>query len=255
MTTPVSISRDGRTNILRLTRPEKMNALTAPMYKTLSDAMEAAEADPEISVHVIFGSGGVFSAGNDIGDFLATAEGTDNLRGEVLRFVKLLPVIDKPFIAAVDGKAIGIGTTLLFHCDLVYATETSTFATPFLDLGLIPEAASSLLAPRLMGYARAFELLVLGEVFTAARARDAGFVNAIVGAEQLEEKTLQAARTLAAKPPEALAIARRLMRGDRADVIARTNEEVAAFRQRLASDEAREAFVAFFEKRAPNFKR
>jgi len=173
----------------------------------------------------------------------------------MLRFIRLLPVIRKPVIAAVDGNAIGIGTTLLFHCDLVYATPGSTFSTPFLDLGLIPEAASSLLMPLRMGYARAFEMLVLGEVLTAEKAAAAGFVNKVVASEILKATALDAASRLAGKPPEALAMARRLMRGDPADILARVDVEAAGFRERLRSPEAIEAFTAFLEKRPANFRK
>ena len=218
MTTDVEVSRVDGAQLLRLARPEKKNALSGAMYSALCDAIEKGDADNSIAAHVIIGSGGTFTAGNDLGDFLATSRGTGDLGKDVLRFVRLLPVIRKPVIAAVDGNAIGIGTTLLFHCDLVYATPGSTFATPFLDLGLIPEAASSLLMPMRMGYARAFEMLVLGEAITAGQAVAAGFVNMIVGPEVLEATALDAARRLAKKPPEALAMARRLMRGDPAEI-------------------------------------
>jgi len=255
MSTQVDISRDGHVQILRLARPEKMNALTGDMYNALSDAIESGDRDGAVAAHLICGSPGVFSAGNDIADFLATAKGTGGLGTEVMRFIQLLPVIQKPLIAAVDGKAIGIGTTMLFHCDLVYATANSTFATPFLDLGLVPEAASSLLMPRVMGYARAFEMLVLGDPFSADRAREAGFVNQVVASKDLMATALHAAHLLAAKPPEALDIARRLLRGDPSGVSERVCEEAGYFKQRLTSPEAREAFEAFFQKRPPNFRR
>jgi enoyl-CoA hydratase/carnithine racemase len=255
MTADVEVSRADGAQVLRLTRPEKKNALTGAMYAALSDAIEAGDDDSSVAAHVVVGSGGVFTAGNDLGDFLATSQGTGDVGKDVLRFIRLLSVIQKPVIAAVDGKAIGIGTTLLFHCDLVYATPGSTFATPFLDLGLIPEAASSLLMPLRMGYARAFEMLVLGEAMTADAAVAAGFVNKIVRPESLEATALGAAQRLAKKPPEALAIARRLMRGDPADVLARLEAEISGFRERLRSPEAIEAFTAFFEKRPPNFRK
>ena len=152
-----------------------------------------------------------------------------------------------------DGLAVGVGTTLLLHCDLVYASPTSTFRTPFLDLGLVPEAGSSLLAPHLMGYARAFELLALGETFNADRAVAAGFVNAIVPASELETIARKAAVRLARKPPEALALCRRLMRGDNQAVGAAIEDEARVFMERLTSPEAREAFAAFLEKRLPDF--
>jgi enoyl-CoA hydratase/carnithine racemase len=255
MTAEIAVWRDGSVQVLRIARPEKKNALTGAMYRALSDAIESGDADGSIAAHILIGSGGIFTAGNDLGDFLATARGAGDIGTDVLRFIRLLPAIKKPLIAAVDGSAIGIGTTLLFHADLVYATPGATFATPFLDFGLIPEAASSLLMPQRMGYARAFEMLVLGNPMSTNDAVAAGFVNAIVPAEELEAAALGAARTLAQKPPEALAMARRLMRGDPAPILARTEAEVAGFRERLASPEAIESFTAFFEKRPPNFRK
>lgn len=253
MTSDVVVERADRVQILRLSRPEKKNALTRAMYTTLCDAIESGDADAAISAHVITGSGGLFTAGNDIGDFLAAGSGAGSKNTEVLRFIRLLPVIRKPIIAAVDGIAIGIGTTLLFHCDLVYATPAATFATPFLDLGLVPEAGSSLLMPRLMGYQRAFEMLALGDPFSAERAREAGFVNAVVPVDALESTAVKSALRLAAKPPEALALARQMLRGTASDISQRVDEEAAAFLQRLSSPEAREAFQAFIEKRPPRF--
>ncbi len=248
----IEVTRTGAVQVLRMTRPEKKNALTREMYGALCDAIETGDEDPNVAAHVLLGSGGQFTSGNDIGDFLAASTSRDGV-AHVLRFIRLLPLIKKPVIAAVEGLAIGIGTTLLFHCDLVYATPDATFATPFLDLGLVPEAGSSLLMPRGMGYQRAFEMLVLGERFSAERAREAGFVNALVAAGDLEATALGAARRLASKPPEALAIARRLLRGKTEEISACVNEEAIAFEQRLKSPEAREAFQAFLEKRAPRF--
>jgi enoyl-CoA hydratase/carnithine racemase len=167
----------------------------------------------------------------------------------------MLPQVVKPMIAAVDGLAIGIGTTMLLHCDLVYASPSAVLRTPFLDLGILPEAGSSLLLPRRIGHVRAFEMLALGAPFAAERAREIGLVNQVVPADAVEKTALDAARTLAAKPPEALALARRLMRGDPAEVLARIDAEVAEFKRRLASPEAREAFQAFLEKRTPDFRK
>jgi enoyl-CoA hydratase/carnithine racemase len=255
MSTGIIVTCAGKVQVLRINRTEKKNALTRPMYKALSDAIESGDADPGVAVHVITGSGGMFTAGNDISDFLAagTPQNKDGHVDEVLRFIRLLPLIKKPLIAAVDGIAIGVGTTLLFHCDLVYATPEATFATPFLDLGLVPEAGSSLLMPRVMGYQRSFEMLVLGETFDAARGFEAGFVNAVVSAADLEATALKAARRLAGKPPAALALSRKLLRGDPAEISQRIDQEAVAFAQRLKSPEAREAFQAFLEKRAPQF--
>jgi len=255
MTNDVEISVQGGIQVLRLTRSAKKNALTSAMYGELCEAFDRGDNDPAISVHLITGSGGVFTAGNDLGDFLATAQGTGDLGTNVRRFVYLLPMIRKPLIAAVDGVAIGVGTTMLFHCDLVYASPASTFATPFLSLGLIPEAGSSLLMQRRMGYARAFEMLALGETFSAEQAVQAGFVNKVVASGHLEQAALKAAQRLASLPPEALAVTRALMRGNPVEILQQTDKEVIAFRERLSSPEALEAFTAFFEKRSPNFRK
>jgi enoyl-CoA hydratase/carnithine racemase len=253
MTAEVTTERGPGYQVLRLTRADKKNALTRPMYRALCDAIEAGDQDHAVAAHILIGSDGIFTAGNDISDFLAAGSSTAGGVNEVLRFIRLLPRIQKPLIAAVDGIAIGIGTTLLFHCDLVYATPTATFATPFLDLGLVPEAGSSLLMPRQMGQQRSFEMLVMGEKFSAERAREAGFVNAIVAANALEKAAITAARRLAAKPPEALAIARQMLRGSPDEVAARVDYEAVEFERRLKSPEAREAFQAFLEKRPPRF--
>lgn len=252
MTDDVQITIADGVQTIRLNRAAKKNALTSAMYATMTDAIEAGDNNPDIAAHVIVGSGGVFSSGNDINDFLATAHGV-NVPSHVLRFIRLLPRIAKPVIAGVDGPAVGIGTTLLFHCDLVYATPSAVFATPFLDLGLVPEAASSLLMPARMGYARAFEMLALGAPFPASRMLEAGLLNAIIPADTLEAKVAEAAIALASKPPEALKAARRLMRGDPSELIKRTDAEAVTFAERLASPEAREAFQAFLEKRPPDF--
>jgi enoyl-CoA hydratase/carnithine racemase len=242
-----------RVQIIRFTRPDKKNALKSDMYTAITEALIKGDASSSVVAHVFVGSGGVFSAGNDIAEFIARATGASSLSDQVLGFIRYLPLIKKPVIAAVDGLAIGVGTTMLLHCDLVYASPTASLRTPFLDLGLVPEAGSSLLAPIRMGYARAFELLVLGEAFSAERAREAGIVNAIVPAADLEATALKAAARLATKAPEALSISRRLMRGDPAAIVARIDEEAKIFGARLSSPEAREAFGAFMEKRAPDF--
>ncbi len=253
MSTYIEISRSGAAQILRLKRPEKKNALTRCMYAGLVDALMSGEASDDVSAHVIFGLPGVFCAGNDIADFLALSQGAASEIDEVLKFIFILPGLKKPLLAGVSGLAVGIGTTMLFHCDLVYAAPNAVFSTPFLDLGLVPEAASSLLAPRLMGHQRAFELLVLGAPLSGERAREAGLVNEIIPADQLEDKVLKAAADLARKPPEALALARRLLRGDEKDIVACMTKEAQLFKERLKSPEAREAFQAFLEKRVPDF--
>jgi enoyl-CoA hydratase/carnithine racemase len=195
---------------------------------------------------VLLGSPGVFCAGNDLNDFLEAAKGASGLGAAVLGFVRLLPGIAKPVLAGVDGQAVGIGTTMLLHCDYVIATPASRFATPFVDLGLVPEAASSLLMPRLMGHRRAFAMLVLGEPFDAEQAREAGLINHIVDAADLEVTIVAAAKRLASKPQEAVRIARGLLRGDPSDVASRIEREAEAFAAQLTSPEVNEAIEAFF---------
>jgi enoyl-CoA hydratase/carnithine racemase len=250
MTTNIDIARADGVQSIRFARPEKKNALIPAMYTAMVGAITAGEADPEVGVHLFLGSSNVFTAGNDISDFAARAmSGSSVLEGPVLDFLRLLPRIEKPLVAAVDGLAIGIGTTLLMHCDLVYASPAARLQTPFLDLGLVPEAGSSLLGPRIMGHARAFELLVLGEAFDAERARQAGLINAIIRADALEETAMEAARRLAMKPREALLASRKLMRGNPAELSAAIEAEAVLFAQRLASKEARTAFAAFFARK------
>lgn len=251
----IEVKRVGHAQILRFNRPLKKNALTGEMYGALADALIEGDKDDRVAAHCFMGSGGEFTAGNDIGEFVAAVSDDGTTLRNVLRFVSLLPRVEKPMIAGVEGLAVGVGTTLLFHCDLVYATADARFHTPFVDLGLVPEAASSLLMPERLGYARAFEMLVLGQPATAERMHQAGLVNAIVAPEELEVAMLKAAGALAAKPPAALRAARTLMRGDIRRVADRIEEEAAMFARALRSPEAREAFQAFIEKRAPDFKK
>jgi enoyl-CoA hydratase/carnithine racemase len=241
--------------VIRFLRAGKKNALTGPMYHAMSEALGAAERNDQIAVHVFIGSGGVFSAGNDINDFLARAEApaAAGIPAPSLKFISCLPTLTKPMIAAVDGLAIGIGTTLLLHCDLVYATPSASLRTPFLDLGLVQEAGSSLLAPQRMGHVRAFELLCLGEPLTAEGALAAGLINAIVPAADLEATALGAARRLVAKPRQALLAARRLLRPNAAAIRSVIDQEAQCYAELMSSAEAREAFSAFLEKRRPDF--
>ncbi len=230
--------------VIRLNRPEKKNALTRGMYQAMTDALKAGDADEGVRATLFLGSEGCFSAGNDMNDFLAFAMG-GTMGGEVIAFLHALAGHAKPLVSGVDGLAIGIGTTIHLHCDLTYASIRTEFKTPFVDLALVPEAASSLLAPRLMGHQRAFALLAAGDGFSATAARDAGLIYAVVEPAAVEEQALTAARRLAAKPPKALSIARSLIRGDRTDVVARIDEEAAHFSAQLKSPEARAAFEAF----------
>lgn len=253
MTNEILVSRDGGIQTIRINRPDKKNALTRAMYDTMTAALKEADAHDDVSAHFITGTGGIFTAGNDIADFAKRAVDL-NRAGGASSLITTLPVIKKPIVAAVDGLAIGVGVTMLFHCDLVYASPAASFRTPFLDLGLVMEAASSLLAPRIMGHQRAFELLCLGEPYSAEDAHRAGFVNRIVPAATLEAEAIKAARRLAAKPPVALAEARRLLKGTAPDeALARMTQEGQVFADLLASPDAKEAFAAFLEKRKPDF--
>ena len=253
MSAEIAVTVQDGVQIIRIDRPQKKNALSGPMYRALSDAFRAGDADANVAVHVIFGSGGVFCAGNDMSEFLAVATGKANALSETMAFLDVLPAIQKPVVAGVGGLASGIGVTMLFHFDLVYAAPSAIFSTPFLNLGLVPEAGSSLLLPARIGYQRAFEMLVLGEPFSAERAREAGFINEIVAADALEEKVIGVAKSLAAKPPEALAMSRALLRGEPGALTSRMAQEAGHFSQRLKSAEALEAFTAFFEKKPANF--
>jgi enoyl-CoA hydratase/carnithine racemase len=258
VTQEIEIKAADGVQVIRFLRAEKKNAFTGPMYNAMSAALDAAETDDAIAAHVFIGSGGVFSAGNDINDFLRRAEAAGKGDGKgipapSLEFIRRLPKVGKPMIAAVDGLAVGVGTTMLLHCDLVYATPAASLRTPFLDLGLIQEAGSSLTAPARMGYPRAFELICLGEPFGAERALAAGLVNAIVPADRLEEVALGAAKRLAAKPRQALMTSRRLLRRNHADIAAMIEAEAHAYQSLMSSPEAREAFTAFLEKRPPDF--
>ena len=218
------------------------------MYTAMADALTSGDADPDVRVHVLLGLPGVFSSGNDIADFMSVATGGEG-GTEVFDFLLALAGAQKPIVSGVDGIAVGIGTTINLHCDLTFATPRTEFRTPFVDLGLVPEAGSSLLAPAVLGRQGAFALLGLGEGLSAQRARDAGMIYEIVVEDLLEAAVLAAAEKIAAKPPEALKIARDLMLGSRKDVIERIKEEGAHFRARLKSGEARAAFLAFMERK------
>ncbi len=233
--------------IIRFNCPDKKNAITRAMYTAMTSALQAADADPDIGATVFLGTEGCFSAGNDLGDFLAVAMGGGMPR-EVIEFLYALVRAAKPLVSGVDGLAIGIGTTMHLHCDLTIASARSHFRTPFVDLALVPEAASSLIAPRIMGAQRAFALLAAGEAFSGAEARAAGLVWKVVDPGQVEEETLGLAARLAAKPPEALRLSRDLIRGDREEIIARIDEEARHFSARLQSREARAAFEAFMRR-------
>jgi enoyl-CoA hydratase/carnithine racemase len=247
MSEHIVVERRGSVQSIRMNRPEKKNAITRAMYAAMAKALTDGDADPAVRVQVILGVPGSFSSGNDLADFMVVAMGGEGGM-EVYDFLIALATSAKPIVSAADGIAVGIGTTIHLHCDLTFATPRTVFRTPFVDLGLVPEAGSSLLAPKVLGRQGAFALLGLGEGFPAERALAAGLIHAVVSEDALEESAFAAAETIAAKPPEALRIARDLMLGDRAELVARIREEGAHFRARLTSEEARQAFVAFMGK-------
>ncbi len=255
--TDISITVDHGVQVIRFQRADKKNAFTRAMYAAMVDALEHADTSDDVAVTVFFGVPGAFSAGNDMSDFVARGQGKaePDRPGSVSPFqlIRKLPNTKKPMIAAVDGLAIGVGVTMLMHCDLVFATPNATFSTPFLNLGLVQEAASSLIGPQRLSYVRAFELLVLGDKWSAEQALTAGLVNAIVAPAELEARALETAHALAAKPRAALIEARRLLKGDTAPVLAMMDAERKAFEVLMPSPEAREAFASFMEKRAPDF--
>ncbi|WP_026149375.1 enoyl-CoA hydratase-related protein [Sphingobium xenophagum] len=236
---------------IHIDRPDKKNALTAAMYRAMTAALADASARADIGAVLFAGRGDAFCAGNDLKDFLAGPEGG----AAAFAFIRAIAAFDKPLVAAVQGLAVGVGTTMLFHCDLIYAAPDARFVMPFVNLGIVPEAGSSLLAPALMGHAKAAAMLMLGEPMDAEGADRAGLVTAIVPADQLLDHARAKAAALMAKPPQALAVTRRLMKGDPAMLTARIDEEARLFRESLTSPEAQEAFTAFFEKRAPVFRR
>jgi enoyl-CoA hydratase/carnithine racemase len=243
MTAEIVVTDEDGVRIIRMNRPDKKNALTQPMYAEMTRALREAEASDAIRCVVLAGCPGAFCAGSDISDFQKRAEG--GLKPITVDFLHALVRNPKPLLAAVDGLAIGIGTTMLLHCDYVIATPAATFATPFTKLGLIPEAASSLLGPMRMGHARAFALLVMGRSMSAEEAKAAGLINGLADTGALDSAIMQAARDVAALPAGAVALARKLMRGDLDELVRRVDTEAMHFKERLQSEEARAAFAAF----------
>ena len=237
---------------ITLNRVDKKNSLTRAMYATLADTFEAAAQGTEVRVVVLQGDLAVFSAGNDIGDFLQQPPSTQD--SPVFRFLRAIATFPKPVVAAVCGPAVGIGTTLLFHCDLVYAGDNAAFSMPFVNLGLCPEAASSLLVPQMLGYHRAAEALLLGEPFMAEAALEVGLVNRVVPPTECNAMAQAQAKKLAAKPLTALIETKRLLKkGQTAPVLERMAEEGESFGRMLREPAAREAFTAFMAKRKPDF--
>jgi enoyl-CoA hydratase/carnithine racemase len=242
---------------IQINRPAKKNALTVGMYADMAAKLARADSDPAVRAVVIHGHDDIFTSGNDIADFMnATATVGAVEDRPVFAFLRAISTAVKPIVAAVTGPAIGIGTTLLLHCDLVYAGESARFQLPFVNLALVPEAASTLLLPASLGYRRAAELMLLGEAFSATKARDYGIVTDVVPDHAAFEVAMTAARKLAAKPPAALRLAKMLMKKPMAESVARQmSEESRHFDRQRRSPEAAEAFEAFFAKRAPDFSK
>ena len=242
--------RAERVLTLTLDRAEKKNAITGAMYAGLTAELAAAADDDAVRAVVLTGAGGVFTAGNDLGDFLMDPPtGPDSA---VFQFLQAVSTFPKPLLAAIEGPAVGIGTTVLLHCDFAYAAPSAVFKMPFVDLGLVPEAASSLLVPRLAGTARAAELLMLGRSFSAETAREIGLVNAVTDAPLAEAQ--KTAAEIATKAPEAVRLTKALLKRETAGAVGETIvREGELFIERLGSPEAQEAFSAFFEKRPPRF--
>jgi enoyl-CoA hydratase/carnithine racemase len=251
MTDHIAVSiADGIAEI-RFSRPEKKNAITAAMYASLRDTLLGCAVEHSVRVILFTAEGDSFTAGNDLADFMAPRDGEQAVHG----FLRAIATAPKPLIAAVRGNAVGVGTTMLLHCDLVVASETARLQVPFVNLGLVPEAASSLLLPRAIGHQRASAMVLLGEALDAATALAAGLVNRVVPDFELETIARAMAATLAAKAPTAVRLAKALLKGDPAPVLARMDAEGVHFAAQLKSAECREAIAAFYEKRAPDFSR
>ncbi len=250
------IQTELKDNVLRITidRPEKKNALTSAMYDALADAVEQGEADPEARVMLLHGNGDSFTAGNDLEDFVANPW-KGHAVPPALRFIAAMAGAKKPLVAAIHGSAVGIGVTILLHCDLVYAADNAKLIMPFVNLGIVPEAGSTVLLPALMGHQRASELLLLGVPMTAQRAFELGLVNAVLAPDTLLASALNAAQTLAEKPAAAVRATKALLKKAGATDLERAiREEVQVIAERLDSPETREALAAFLQKRKPNFK-
>ncbi len=248
----IETRREGGTLLVRFARAAKKNALTLAMYERLCTVMEEAAADREVKAVVFSSTSETFTAGNDLGDFMQSPPTGED--APVFRFLKAVLAFEKPLLAAVDGKGVGIGLTLLLHCDFVYVTERASLVAPFVNLGLVPEAASSLLLPSLLGHRRAAEVLMLGEPISGPRAVELGLANAVLPPDAVEKTALEVARVLSEKPPTALKLTKALLK-DRAAISQRMQEEGRHFVAQLTSPEVAEAITAFFEKRKPDFSK
>lgn len=249
MTNHVAVTDEGAVRVIRMQRADKKNALTQVMYTAMADALESAQRDAAVRCVMIAGIPGAYTAGNDMEDFLKASESSGHPIAKALDFLRALVHCRKPIVAAVDGLAIGIGTTMLFHCDHVVASAGSMFRTPFIQLGLVPEGASSLLAPRLMGHRHAFALLVLGRAIDAETAHRAGLVNTVTPPGHADAEASKTAAELAALPPEAVRQSIALIRPPVDEVLGRIDAEAELFAERMRSPEAKSAFAAFMARK------
>jgi len=252
MTEHIKTERKDGIVTLTFARPDKKNALTNAMYGALADTLISAETDPAARVIVLRGEGDMFTSGNDVGEFAAIAAGAVQGERHVSRFIRALAQSTRPLVAAVQGRAVGVGTTMLLHCDFVVLAENALLSTPFVNLALVPEAASTLLMPMRIGHARAYEMFTLGEAMDATTAKSVGIANRVVPLDQLHAEAAGVAAKLAKLPAGSLSATKRLMR-DAAVLTAQMDAESECFAERLKTAEAREAFTAFAERRPPDF--
>lgn len=249
MSEAIIVTDDGPVRTIQINRPDKKNALTGAMYEAMTAALTGLSAASSVRCVLFKGVPSAFSAGNDLQDFLQAATAGEGVGRPAVEFLYALVRCPLPMVAAVQGVAVGIGTTMLMHCDHVVAGTDARLSTPFVGLGLVPEAASSLIAPRLMGHARAFALLVMGRALDAQAARECGLVNTVIDPAAVDAEALKAAREIAALPADAVAASRRLIRGEPDAIIARIDTELAIFKERLKSKEAKDAFQAFLNRK------
>jgi enoyl-CoA hydratase/carnithine racemase len=245
----IIVTEEHATRVITLRRPSKKNAITQEMYREMSRAIDTAQNNPDIRCMIITGGSGVFTAGDDIDDFMHADASRPETLTDGARFLYSLALNVKPIIAAVDGASIGIGTVMLFHCDYVLASTAATFSAPYIRLGLVPVGASSLLMPNTMGHQRAFAMLVMGRTFTAAEAHTAGFVNAVVSSGHTEVEARKVAREICKLPAEAVAISRKLLRAPPEELTRRIDQEAHLFGERLKSEEATAAFNTFADRK------
>ncbi|SDD91326.1 Enoyl-CoA hydratase [Cupriavidus sp. YR651] len=254
MTSEIRTELTGGVLTITFARPDKKNALTNEMYGVLADTIEQAQRDSHVRVLLLQGDGDIYTAGNDVAEFAAIAAGKGPGERHVHRFLHALANSTVPIVAAVNGKAVGVGTTMLLHCDYVVLAQDAQLITPFVNLALVPEAASSYLLPLCIGHVRAFEMFAMGEPLDAQTAVAWGIANKVCANDQLRAEARRMAEKLAAKPAGSLSAMKKLMR-DAEKLVSQMDSESARFQERLASAEAREAFSAFAEKRKPDFTR